>query len=136
MRTLWYSKWFAVICLLAVVSNDASAQKMMEHLDRGVIAINEGDGNVFVGWRLLGTEPHDLGFNVYRESAATGPVRVNNTPLTGPTHLIDRKVNLELATKYSVRAIVNGIEQTDGHEFILPAKAPVQNYIDPDRPGP
>lgn len=29
------------------------AQRQMEKLSRGVIAVEQGDGNVYVGWRML-----------------------------------------------------------------------------------
>jgi rhamnogalacturonan endolyase len=45
----------------------------MEKLGRGVVAINQGEGKVFVSWRLLGTEPDGIGFNVYRTSGAARP---------------------------------------------------------------
>ena len=44
----------------------------MEALGRGVVAIPDGGGKVFVGWRLLGTDPDDIAFNVYR-STGGGP---------------------------------------------------------------
>ena len=40
----------------------------MEKLGRGVVAIHNGDGKVFVSWRLLGTDPDAIAFNVYRRS--------------------------------------------------------------------
>ncbi|HUP77462.1 MAG TPA: hypothetical protein VM260_02800, partial [Pirellula sp.] len=120
---------------LAVVAIESSvvtahAQKLMENLDRGVVAIHEGDGKVFVGWRLLGTEQPDLGFNVYRTIGDAPPLKINSAPLTGPTHFQDTNVKLNVATRYSVRSIVNGVEQIDGHEFILASNALVQNYIE------
>ena len=55
-------------------SADLTPVRQMERLGRGVVAINCGD-HVFVSWRLLGTEPQDTAFNVYRqagESICTG----------------------------------------------------------------
>src|SRR5690606_11923265 len=40
-------------------------RRQMELLGRGLVAVAVEDG-VFLSWRLLGTEPMDLGFNVYR----------------------------------------------------------------------
>ncbi|HUT10150.1 MAG TPA: hypothetical protein VMY42_06610, partial [Thermoguttaceae bacterium] len=44
----------------------AGAQRQMEHLGRGMVAIHQGGGKVYVGWRLLGTDPDDIAFNLYR----------------------------------------------------------------------
>ncbi len=106
------------------------AQRLMENLDRGVVAIHEGEGRVFVGWRLLGTEPSDLGFNVYRRTGDAVPSKLNASPITGPTNFLDSAVQLAVATHYSVRSIVDGVEQAAGHEFTLPANALVRNYIE------
>ena len=58
---------FVLACavLLAV---DSHAQRQMENLGRGVVAIHQGGGKVFVSWRLPGTEPEEIAFNVYRQS--------------------------------------------------------------------
>src|SRR5688500_10716574 len=44
------------------------AQRHMEHLGRGVVAIHQSDGKVAVSWRLLGTDPEGITFNLYRKS--------------------------------------------------------------------
>ena len=45
------------LAALLVLAISASAQRQMEKLGRGVVAINQGEGKAFVSWRLLGTEP-------------------------------------------------------------------------------
>lgn len=45
-----------------------SAQPQLEHLGRGVVAIHQPDGKVAVSWRLLGTDPAGVAFNLYRKS--------------------------------------------------------------------
>src|SRR5438128_11345828 len=67
------------------LASPASAQQWMEKLDRGVVAVNQGQGKVFVSWRLLGTEAMDLGFNVYRATGSAQPQKLNSAPLTGAT---------------------------------------------------
>ena len=57
----------------------------MEHLGRGVVAINQGEGKVFVSWRLLGTDPDEIAFNVYRKSGDAEPTKLNPEPLTKAT---------------------------------------------------
>jgi rhamnogalacturonan endolyase len=44
---------------------------MMEKLGRGVIAVRSTEKQVYVGWRLLGTDPQGVAFNLYR---STGPL--------------------------------------------------------------
>ncbi len=44
--------------------------RQMERLGRGVVAINQGSGKVFVSWRLLGTDPESIAFNLYRTAGS------------------------------------------------------------------
>lgn len=46
----------------------AAAPREMEDLSRGVVAIHQPDGRVAVSWRLLGTDPDGVAFNLYRKS--------------------------------------------------------------------
>lgn len=57
--------------------------QMEYHIDRAFIAINTDDG-VYLGWRLLGTDPLDLGFNIYRDGE-----RINREPITASTNCLD-----------------------------------------------
>jgi hypothetical protein len=50
--------------------------RLTEYLDRGVVAINTGSA-IFVSWRLLATEPQDIGFNLYRVTDGAAAVKVN-----------------------------------------------------------
>ena len=70
------------ICLAATV---ASAQRQMENLGRGVVAINKGSGNVYVGWRMLGIDPGNIGFNVYRSTGGGAAIKLNASPITATT---------------------------------------------------
>lgn len=77
--------------------------RQVEKLDRGVISVRSGSGNL-VSWRWLGTDPDGVAFNVYR-----GGVRVNAVPLTGATDFLD--AGAAAGSSYTVRAVVNGSEQ-------------------------
>jgi rhamnogalacturonan endolyase len=54
----------------------------MEKLGRGVVAVHYQQGKVFIGWRLLGTDPEGIAFNIYRKSARSPAVKLNAAPLT------------------------------------------------------
>jgi rhamnogalacturonan endolyase len=77
--------------------------KQMEALNRGVVSVRSGNGN-FVSWRLLGTDPANVAFNVYR-----GGTLVNSSPITNSTNLFDN--GAAAGVSYTVRAVVNGVEQ-------------------------
>jgi hypothetical protein len=44
----------------------------MEHLGRGLVVVRASETSVYLGWRLLGTDPADIAFNVYRASGMGG----------------------------------------------------------------
>lgn len=130
--------------VLAAVTLAAAPAPVLERLSRGVTAIHQPDGSVFISWRLLGTDPADTAFNVYRTTAAgaaseVGPfgsrpdavastVKLNAAPLPGPTWFVDRTARLERATKYFVRPVVAGAEGEPSIAFTLPAGAPPLPY--------
>jgi rhamnogalacturonan endolyase len=99
----------------------AHAQRQMEQLGRGVVAINQGEGKVFVSWRLLGTDPQDIAFNLYRSTGGGAPVKLNPQPLAGPTSFVDTGAKLDQSTSYFVRPVLNGDEQKTSKAVPLPA---------------
>src|SRR5688572_21652608 len=125
----------ALAAVLVAASAVAHAQRLMENLSRGVVAIHQPDGKVAVSWRLLGIDPEGVAFNLYRQSepgtggrggggrgggAPGGPAKLNTQPLTGATFFVDENANLGTRTSYFVRAVVNGVEQEPSTAFALP----------------
>src|SRR5262245_53149605 len=78
----------------------------VEKLGRGVVAVHEGGGKVFVSWRLLGTDPDGVAFHVYRALGDADPVRLTKEPLTKATHFADTGVEFEKPVRYVVRPVV------------------------------
>jgi rhamnogalacturonan endolyase len=76
--------------------------KQIEKLNRGAVAIKASTG-VFISWRLLATDPAGTTFNVYR-----GSTKLNSTPLN-TLNWTDTAGTT--SSSYSVRAVVNGVEQ-------------------------
>ena len=62
------ARWWVVI-LMAAAAGPGQAQRQMEFLDRGLVAVPLADGGVSVGWRLLVTDPESVAFNLYRQVA-------------------------------------------------------------------
>ena len=72
------------IAALFVLAASASAQRQMEKLGRGVVVVNQGGGKVFVSWRMLGTEPDSIAFNVYSRHGRRAS-RSSSTPSRSPS---------------------------------------------------
>lgn len=104
------TSFFVCIISFAQAQIKPVAPRQMEYLNRGVYAINEGPGKVFVSWRLLGTEPTDLAFNVYRTTKGKTE-KLNKAPLVKGTNFTDETADVSQLNTYTVRAIVTGNEQ-------------------------
>src|SRR5262245_26546893 len=102
---------------------------LMENLGRGVVAVRSTTTDVFVSWRLLGTDPPDTIFNLYRSTGGGDAVLLNATPMGETTYFVDQTADLTQANSYFVRAIVFGLEQPPSASFTLPANAPVRQYL-------
>ncbi|MET9381277.1 hypothetical protein ABZY09_09315 [Streptomyces sp. NPDC002928] len=90
----------------APAGHAAEPRRIVENLDRGLVAVPSGEGT-FLSWRLLGTEyaryGNDIAFNVYKNGR-----RLNRAPVTKSTTYQDDTPG---AGAYTVRAVVNGHEQ-------------------------
>jgi hypothetical protein len=97
--------------------------RQMERLDRGLISVRSGSGNL-VSWRWLASDPAGAAFNVYRAGT-----KVNATPVTGSTNYLD--AGAAAGAAYTVRAVVDGTEQADSPAALqFPAgylDVPIQN---------
>src|SRR5688572_1434457 len=67
MKTLRTLRPLCVAVLLGI-SYIAHAQFQMERLSRGVIAVRTSSSQVYVGWRLFGTDASGTAFNLYRST--------------------------------------------------------------------
>ncbi|HEU4328121.1 MAG TPA: cellulose binding domain-containing protein [Roseiflexaceae bacterium] len=76
--------------------------KQMERLNRGLVSVRQGSNNL-VSWRMLGTDPANVAFNVYR-----GSTKVNSTPISDSTNFLDS--GAAAGSSYIVRPVVNGQE--------------------------
>ncbi len=103
--------------------------RQMESLGRGVVAIHQGGGKIYVGWRLLGTDPNDVAFNVYRTTGGGQAVKLNDQPIFQSTNYVDTGVDLSKSNGYFVRPLEDGKEREASAPFTLPADAPAQPYI-------
>lgn len=97
-----------------------SAPRQMEFLNRGLVAINRGSGNVYLSWRLLGNDPSNIAFNVYRSTNGAAPVKRNANPITATTDYSDTGATSGSTYTYSLRPIIGGVEQPAAQSVVLP----------------
>jgi rhamnogalacturonan endolyase len=92
----------------AIGGTPASGKREMESLDRGVIAINQGGGKIYVGWRMFGLDPGSIAFNVYRSTAGAAAVKLNASPIAATTDYVDTGADVTKSNAYNVAAVVGG----------------------------
>ncbi|MBE9599745.1 rhamnogalacturonan lyase [Pedobacter sp. MC2016-24] len=119
---------FLIIAFLAV-QQSLYAQRQMEKLGRGLVAVRQSADSVYVGWRMLGTDPDDIAFNLYRQTGKQAAVKLNQTPITGSTNYVDIQATNTEANAYYIKPVLNGREEQSSKPFSLPANAPVQQYL-------
>ena len=79
-----------LLLLISVLTyTSCTSQRLMENLDRGVIVIPQEDQSAVISWRVLGTDPYELNFNLYRQSGDEMPQQLNTKPISGSTFFID-----------------------------------------------
>jgi len=117
-----------IICCatLLLFPPTTQAQRQMEHLGRGVVAVRQTDDAVFVGWRLLGSDPEAMAFNLYRASDRLPAVKLNVVPIATATHFVDRTAELQKTNTYFVRPVLKGAELPASAPFVLPVNSPVR----------
>lgn len=105
------------------------AQRQMEQLGRGVVAVRTGPATAYVGWRLLGTDPENIGFNVLRSVNGAPPVQRNGALLTSSCNFTDPSVNFAQSNAYFLQPVVAGVTQALSAPFGMAANIPTQQYL-------
>ncbi|MGE8533717.1 rhamnogalacturonan lyase [Chryseobacterium sp.] len=90
------------IVVIILFSHLFSAQRQMEYLKRGIVAVPSESG-VFVSWRLLGTEPQNIQFDLYRIEKSKSK-KLNEKPLLNETSFLDTTVDKTKNYTYFVRS--------------------------------
>ncbi|MCH7559079.1 MAG: rhamnogalacturonan lyase [Planctomycetes bacterium] len=98
------------IALLLGFAAAASAQRQMENLTRGIVAVKQPGGGVYIGWRLFGTDPETVAFNLYRVAGGSAPIKVNKKLIASTTNYVDSEADTNQALQYFVRPVLNGKE--------------------------
>jgi len=112
-----------------LLSLESHAQRWMENLNRGVVAVKQSNTSAFISWRVLGTDPDNISFNLYRKTGNNDPVKLNNTPITGGTNWVDDAIATNQDNAYYVETIINGFTGKPSESYILKANAPIGQYL-------
>lgn len=112
-----YKKFLLLAVLACSVALSAHAQRTMDKLDRGLVAVKTNSG-VFCSWRIMGEEYYDVTYNIYRDGT-----KLNSEPLT-VSNFTDGSGST--SNTYQVEAVVRGTAQ----EKCKAVKPWAQNYLE------
>jgi autotransporter-associated beta strand protein len=118
----------AVVILFSTIT-PVFAQRQMEKLGRGVVVLHSATSQAYVGWRLLATDPTDVGFNLYRSTSGGAGVKLNTSVITNTTDFLDTTANFTVSNSWYVVPVIGGVEQTPGAAFGLAANSRVRQYL-------
>ncbi|MFT4176081.1 MAG: carbohydrate-binding protein [Luteolibacter sp.] len=98
----------------------AFAQRKMEKLDRGVVALRNNAASTWISWRVLGLDASSTTYNLYRSTNGGTAVKLNATPLT-VSNYTDSSASNANAYTYFVKPVVGGVEQAASVPYTIPA---------------
>ena len=91
-----------LLAFFGLMTVGASAQRVTDKLDRGIVAVPTSSGTNFVSWRKFGSEYYDTKYNLYRNGAKIAEnLEVSNFTDNGAP----------ASATYQVAAVVRGVEQ-------------------------
>ncbi|MFT3992390.1 MAG: autotransporter-associated beta strand repeat-containing protein [Luteolibacter sp.] len=136
MRSFRFASTVLLVIFWLLPAGGVFAQRQMEKLGRGLVVLRTSTTQTYIGWRLLGNDPEDIAFNVYRSANGGTATKLNSSPITTTTNYVDTPGSLSsTAYTYSVRPVIDSVEVTDMWansgvtSVTLAANATVRQYI-------
>ncbi|MFC0877734.1 autotransporter-associated beta strand repeat-containing protein [Saccharicrinis sp. FJH2] len=102
---------YSALAFLFLTSITLQAQRRMEALDRGVVAVKKGNG-VYLSWRIVANELRNVGFNIYRDGA-----KINSEPIYDSSNFSDADGTTD--AHYAVAAVKDNVEQIKSQEVAV-----------------
>ena len=65
IQTEFKKKFLLLLSVLFIVAYTVDAQRPMEYLDRALVVQERSGGGTYLTWRMLGTDPRNVAFNLY-----------------------------------------------------------------------
>lgn len=100
---------FFFLLLFLFSALNVSAQRVMEQLNRGLVAVRVSTTQTFLSWRVLGGDPDDVAFNLYRNGE-----KINENPISENSNYNDNQY--QPTNIYEVRVVLGGIETGEKHQ--------------------
>src|SRR4051812_11975945 len=89
--------------ITAPVTLAATPARQVEYLNRGIVVSKASGTSAYISWRLLGTDPSGVAFNLYRSANGAAATKLNGSPITATTDFTDSTLNAGVSNRYFVR---------------------------------
>jgi rhamnogalacturonan endolyase len=103
-------------------------QRIEEKLNRGMLAMPNREGKIYLGWRLLKSDTKETAFNVYRCLEGGATMKLNKEPVVATTDFIDKQPKPGGNSIYWVRPVMEGRELGPSEKVLLKANAKDKPY--------
>jgi len=139
-------KFIAVLMGGIVLSSYTNHQLSdRENLGRGLVAIplevgkkvftgagtttfDPAKRKVYIGWRLLASDPNKVSFNVYRQAGNGAATKLNSSPISGSTNFMDADLPDGEKFTYTVVPVSGGKEGKASPPFTILYNAASKSY--------
>lgn len=116
-----------LLVLVCAGTAKLTAQRQMEYLNRGVVAMRTANDSAYISWRLLGNDSPDIAFDIYRTTGNQQAVKLNSHPITQSTQFADGKADFSQDITYTVKPLSK--HTAEEGSYMLPANTAVRNYL-------
>lgn len=117
-----------VISLMLVLCQVLNAQRYMEKIDRGLVALPLSDGSVFLSWRMLASDVARVKFHVYRKENDSW-AKLTDKALKNATCYINKGCNLDKVTSYKIVPVYKGQPLKQSSIVVVEAHSAIRNYF-------
>ena len=111
-------KLFLILTLIVIDGMVIHAQRQMEYLDRGVVAVRNAEGNVFVSWRSLYNDAPQIWHSIFTgangdlKNGSDKTLKLNDKPFQKQhISLIQTADTTQVNYSYFVENVVKGKER-------------------------
>ncbi len=88
--------------------NGYATKRIEEPMGRGLVALPRDGGEIYIGWRLLKSDPAEIAFDVYRRSGSGTAEKLNSRPLVRTTDFVDENPVTGAENEYFVMPAARG----------------------------
>jgi len=108
---------------LVIFAQATIAQRVMEKLNRALVAVPDVNGKAFLSWRSLAADNEKLSFNLYRQEKGAKKIKINASPIISTTSFHDSGLDSTKEYTYSITMLNNGKESETASTFVFAANA-------------